>query len=120
MRSDDAVLDALEHVVSLDRFGGNNVEACVLDLAGFESGLEVCFVDHLAAARVDEDDSVLHLVEGLLAEEIGVGREKRHMDGDDVGFREQCVEVYIGSELPALVVLPFVVSDDVHAESACD
>jgi hypothetical protein len=42
------------------------------------------------------------------------------MDGDYVGFREQCVEVYIGSELPALVVLPFVVSDDVHAQSACD
>ena len=51
------------------------------------------FIHHAIARAVDEHSAVLHLVNQLCIDEVAGGGAARHVQGDDVGFRKDFVNL---------------------------
>jgi len=70
-----------------------HVDTCRRELARLEGSNERGFIDHGSSCRVDEDRSLLHLVElGFTERSLGLV-VKRQVEGNDVRLGQQVVGV---------------------------
>lgn len=62
------------------------------NFAGVKRPDQSVFVDHSTPGHVDDPDTILHLCEGLVVEDLGRRRYQRHVEGDEVGSCDGLVE----------------------------
>ena len=107
----DDVRGREERARRVGRVGEEDVGPVGPDLAGLQRLGQVLLDHHLPAGRVDQDDAVLHLRDGVAVDHPLRLRREREVDRDVVGPREQLVVLldHLGQGVVGEVV---VVRDD--------
>ena len=96
------------------------VQADSGEFAGADSFDQIVGLNQRAAGSVDQKDAVLHLLDRIMVDQmIGIVHQ-RAVQGDQVALCQQFVQRHIGDEILQVRILEYVVSQDLHAESAAD
>ena len=113
-------LDNIVVVGNVDDAGlaGEGVHKQSADLLGLHALDDGVNVHQLAPGVVDQHHAVLHLGKGLAVDHAGGLRQQGSMDGDDVAFTIQRVQIHVLGVLANGVVLVHVVGQDAAAEAA--
>ena len=113
-------LDNIVVVGNVDDAGlaGEGVHKQSADLLGLHALDDGVNVHQLAPGVVDQHHAVLHLGKGLAVDHAGGLRQQGSMDGDDVAFTIQRVQIHVLGVLTNGVVLVHVVGQDAAAEAA--
>lgn len=87
------------------------------DLSGTQGSDQGFFIDELAAGGIDDDGILLHLSQGFIIDQVVVGGGRIGMEGDDIAFLQQGIQIGIGAVLSDSVIGIEIIGKDAAAEA---
>ena len=98
-------------MLRIERFGGGDIEAGGVHLAGVERIDQRLRIDHTAAGRIDDDDTVLHSSERRRVEQVPglIGERGVHRDDPALGQDHVEIDLFVFGDLHIGVA-----DDDAH------
>ena len=90
------------------------------ELTGADAFDQVVSLDQRAAGGVDQQDAVLHFLNGLMIDQVVGAVHERAVQGDQVALGQQLVQRHIGGDVLQIRVLEYVVCQDLHAKAVAD